>query len=191
MGIDPGPSWTGIVVRCGNELLQHRVLANTGRHPRDHGVTDDYLDTIIRSVNELGEFCAVRDLSLRVAVEGVSTPTGHAKGGFVKPRDLLGLGIMFGWLRGVWPDAVVVAPNSHGGGLLAGYPTDLVTDGERRHGLNRPAPTSALIRHARSAWDVTLGAERGAWQLPATAGYIKGLGKPRRLATEQRQTAEA
>ncbi|MCD5310935.1 hypothetical protein [Kineosporia babensis] len=142
------------------------MVANEGRHPKEHGVTSEYLALVDEGVFSLLAVAAEHCVKPQFAVEGVSTPRGHAKGGFVKPRDLAGLGIVFGWVLGAYPDAVVVAPDSHGQGLLRSYPDALVTAAERRGGLDRPAGSSALLRHARSSWDVTLNAEKQArWQV--------------------------
>lgn len=163
LGIDPGSAWTGLAVRHGDQFLGGQVIHNDDPIP-GHGVGDSYLNAVMREVYQLMAMVVRSHPATRwvVAIEGVIVPAGFADGKkrFVSPKDILGLGIVYGYLRGALPDARTVQPNHHGYGLLAGYPEQLVTPGERRAGLNREAPQNSKMRHIRSAWDVTISAER-------------------------------
>lgn len=169
LGIDPGPSWTGLALRSGRDLLGHRVIRNGPRvdagksgPKRDHGVGWDYLAEILAAVDGLSA------PGTRHAIEAAICPAPFAGGkkSFIPPRDILGLGLVFGALWANWPHAIVVQPGGNGSGLLASYPDGLVSAVEKRHGLNRPAPQSSELRHARSGWDISLEAEKIArWQV--------------------------
>lgn len=172
LGIDPGPVWTGLVVRLGPLALAPRVLHND-RPASGHGVTDAYLAEVVTAVRTVQIGIAEHYPAARLvtAIEGVNVPGGFKDGKqqFAQPKDILGLGIIYGHLRAVFPEALVAQPNKHGHGLLAGYPENLVTQGERRAGLNRAAPQKTEMRHCRSAYDVTLTAERIAGRRPVAA----------------------
>ncbi len=169
-GIDPGPSWTGIVARCTTDpmtAISPEVVEND-RPKTGHGVTDVYLDAVSDAVLVMLTRLSITHpgIPVTLAVEGVNVPSGfpdkRGQRRFVAPRDMIGLGIVYGWVRGQHPDAVVVPPDHHGYGMLGSYPDALITAGERRGGLDRIAPQNSKLRHARSAWDVTLSAARTA-----------------------------
>lgn len=170
VGVDPGPSYTGVVVRSGRVLLWHRVVTNQPRvdaglraGKQDHGVGPDYLDAVMAAADAAAAVAAEHAPSPSFALEGAVAPGGFNAGKkeFARPKDVLGLGIVLGFVLARLPGAVLVRPRGHGAELLAGYPEDLVTAGERRAGVNRSAKSAtSLLRHCRSAWDVTLSAEQ-------------------------------
>jgi hypothetical protein len=170
VGIDPGPSTTGLVARWRDTLLSFAivtrdpsktlasyarlVLDRAGGHPGSvagraervchHGETDGVL----------------------WAVEDYQTPTPHL--GEVAPQQMVETCWLVGYLtaalreetpQGPRPDAarvVLVAPAAHGRQPYGTYPDELVTDGERRqpNWRLRTAGRSTLVSHARSAWDI-------------------------------------
>lgn len=155
LGVDPGGRHTGAVVRHGQQLLAHTVLeVAADREP----LTRSHVLAVARQCSDLlwGVMEAGSWPSVLVAVEGLVDPNPHL--GVINLRHLLGTAtVLGGLLAWSWPMAtrvVTVRPGNNGSGLLAAYPPALVTDGERRKGLARKAGDSALIRHARSAWDV-------------------------------------
>jgi hypothetical protein len=175
IGVDPGCRTTGIVARAGRGPDAECRYDQTITHDRPdtgHGVTPGYLRAVTAAIAAVHDRLAVdliRDgvyestsdawRAIHVTAEDVNVPSGHARGGFAHPRDLIGLGVIVGYLTAELTP-LLVPPNSHGKGLLAGYPPALVSDAERRRGLNRQAGESSSLRHVRSAWDVTLTAER-------------------------------
>lgn len=157
IGVDPGARWTGIVVRSSADLWWHIVIDRD-----DCDGWPGYLDAV-----ETGMQAASREAHggpdpVTWRVESVVGPVGYE---FVRPADLIGLGITEGWVRRVvtvvdpWAQPVLVRPSGHGHKPLSTYPRALVTDTEARYAdrhrsWHRPAGQNAVIRHARSAWDV-------------------------------------
>lgn len=155
VGVDPGSTETGIVTRRGTHLLWHAVIVRD--HDEDHGqgvgVGPGYLSAVLAAVNTARYLAAG---PAGIAVELVVPPTAYINGKrkFTNPEHAIATGIVLGAVLARHPDAVRVRPDSHGKGALLTYPAALVTHGERRLGLQRPAGDSALIHHCRSAWDV-------------------------------------
>ena len=170
VGIDPGARSTGIICRRGRTLVLHEVVER-GADETEIGPGPIYLASVCDTVARL--FCDV-GVSLmrltgqsgfpRVAVEGVRRPNPHVNRRNGKattdPTAIIGTAMVLGAILNGSPDAVIVPPGDNGSGILASYPAGLVTDAERRQGLNRPAGQSATIRHCRSAWDVSIRAEQ-------------------------------
>lgn len=154
VGVDPGARWTGVITRGpGDVLVSRRVVDRTKVDPDSTRVTPAYLDAVVEAV------LAARDAGgtgTTVAVEDVVSPIGYE---FVRPSDLIGLGVVVGCLLGRFPELVLVRPGKHGQRPLHTYPLELTTPAERAHATRahtwgRPAPRNSDIRHARSAWDV-------------------------------------
>lgn len=157
IGVDPGYA-TGFAVRRGGALLAWDIVTARGPVGPGEVLNVATLDRIVAVVVRLAGV-AVKDAPgevVRVAVEGLNRPGGFIGGNrtFVRPGDLLAPAVVLGLIRGVWPTAYVVPPARHGRDLLGAYPPDLITPGERRHGIDRAAPQSSSVRHARSAWDI-------------------------------------
>jgi hypothetical protein len=159
LGIDPGGRHMGVVLQTADNLLSHLVVeVAKGKEP----LTRRHLrDAVAAAESLVLDLVGGEARQLVVAVESVVQPGGFRNGRRdpINMHHLIGTATLYGaLLQHTWPgDAVVVSvpPNHHGSGALASYPAALVTDAERRKGLNRPAGQSALIRHARSAWDVS------------------------------------
>lgn len=161
IGIDPGKD-TGIVVRDGDQIVWWTVVE--GDKPTENEILSDR--TIADIEDGLGDACREAQHYLtcwdrsgqtfRIAAEGVVRPNSHHKGkkAFIDPWAVAVPALALGVVRCAVPVDVIVPPNGHGSNWLATYPPELVTDAERRHGLNRPGGNSATVRHARSGWDV-------------------------------------
>lgn len=159
LGVDPGVTDTGLVLRAGPDLLAWRVVhrgVDESIAPGRRGIRvgPAYLAAVgaaMDTLTGLGEEHGV----VRVACEWVNAPEGHAKRGHVQPRDLVALSIVAGYVVGhATSDVTLVLPARHGQNPLVTYPAELVTPGERRQGLYRKAGEWTQVSHAREAWDV-------------------------------------
>ena len=165
VGVDPGSRSTGITARNGHDVVAWDVVERSADET-EVGPGVDYIRAVLAGINSmhttvLDTVPALR--MVRFAVEGVRRPNPHVNRRNGKattdPTGVIGAAMVLG---AVLADlaAIVVPPGGNGSGLLASYPHALVTDAERRKGVNRPAGQSAAIRHARSAWDVSVKAEQ-------------------------------
>lgn len=165
IGIDPGARSTGVTARLDFDVVAWDVVER-GADETEVGPGVDYIRAVLAGIH--GMYTTVLDTvpalrMVRFAVEGVRRPNPHVNRRNGKattdPTAIIGAAMVLG---AVLADraAIVVPPGGNGSGLLASYPHVLVTDAERRKGVNRPAGQSATIRHARSAWDVSVKAER-------------------------------
>lgn len=156
IGIDPGGTWTGIVLRDGGELVGWDVIRRDGDETT-LGPGPRYVDQVVASV---GELVRGRD-GVRVAMEDVTPPTGFAGGrrAPIDPAHVMGLAYVAGGVASRLAPLVVPA-GKNGGRPLSMYPAELVTHAERirKHpqGLHRAAGRGCADgrHHARSAWDV-------------------------------------
>lgn len=170
VGVDPGARATGITVRVGREYVWHTIVVRD-RDETEVGPGPVYVSAVARVVG-----AAISDghahveertghaSVYRVAVEGVRRPNPHVNRrngkAVTDPTGIIGAALVLGGILAAYPHAVIVPPGNNGSGLLAAYPAQLVTAAERRLGLDRPAGQSSDLRHARSAWDVSLVAEQ-------------------------------
>lgn len=136
VGVDPGGTWTGLVARRADQLLDAAVLR------RETGEPD--IRWIGRIMQEIETLVAGGGASPVVAIESVVAPTGRL--GMISLEGLLGAAMVFGAVLGEYPEAVTVSPGGHGSAVLAAYPPGLRAGGETA-GTGRR-------RHARSAWDI-------------------------------------
>jgi hypothetical protein len=151
IGVDPGARFTAATLRDGRNLIDFRVIERV-EDETEIGVGPRYWDEITYAVEELHRHTS----RPRIAVEGVRPPNSHHQGQkkFTRPIDVMALAATFAAVLTRCPGATIVPPDGNGSGMLAGYPEELVTAGERRHGLMREAPHSSKISHARSGWDI-------------------------------------
>lgn len=179
VGVDPGSRDTAIVTRVGAELVAFAIIERVMDEAPGHGVGAAYIEQVCEAVDD-ARLAAVFDPEgrrrrVRLGIEGLVPPTGFRGGKvqFANPRDLIAVALVVGGLLRENPDAILVRPDSHGRRALITYPQAIVTPGEAARGLRRAAPQNTRMRHARSAWDITLSAERLA-NLPAA---LAGAGR--------------
>lgn len=142
VGIDPGGRYTGVVVRRGNDLLDHRTYTRPG--------TDDLPERsfLRRLMLELMDLVELHDAA--VAVEGVQKPspfmgkTGNVS--FSNVTGILGTAAVWGAVMAILP-AVVIPPGGNGSGPMRAYPVELRPTTGKGAGKDK-------LRHERSAWDV-------------------------------------
>lgn len=151
IGIDPGGRTTGLVIRDGRTVLHHTLVVREGQ-------MDPYLDDLLNTVHE----ALVRAPDSYVAVEGLNPPTPHL--GMTSVGWLMDTAQVLGAVRTHW-DCTVVPPAKHGkvpdiaqpaldAYMAQHYPAELL--GPRELG----GKYGGKLRHARSAWDVSVTAER-------------------------------
>lgn len=142
LGVDPGGSYTALVVREGDKVISSTCLARAGL------TVDDWIEAVL---TELADVTWKHDPDVDlVAVEGVHPPTPHM--GTISVGGLIGcaavLGAVVAWC---WTDqlpCVVVPPGKHGSGPAHAYPPSLVGRRPTRF------PGSGPRKHEQSAWDV-------------------------------------
>lgn len=149
VGIDPGGTNTGIVVREGDRLWFASTLHRALRP------LPEYIADVLRVVDE-----AQHRPGLPIAVEDVTPPTGFRNGqrAPIDPASLIGTAAVLGAVLARYPDAVVVPPGGHGSGPAGAYPPELI-------GPREGKALTGRLRHCRSAWDVA-----GAARLVARIG---------------------
>lgn len=138
LGVDPGGTWTGLVARRGEDLVEFSVLRRPAGQDDRTWVTRVLEETrILASLRRTGE-------PLVVAVESLNPPIGRM--GMISLAGLIGAAAVYGALLGEYPSAVTVSPGGHGSAPLGAYPLAL-------RGAREKTGTGRW-RHARSAWDV-------------------------------------
>lgn len=156
IGVDPGARFCGVILRLGLDCLGSRTVERE-EDETEIGVGPIFWAEISRSITALAGASVKGGYGApRVAIEGVRAPGGFRDGKkqFAKPVDILALGATFGAIYNEHPDAVIIAPESNGRGMLAAYPENLVTRAEARLGLRREARMGSKVSHCRSAFDV-------------------------------------
>lgn len=168
IGIDPGGRDTGVVALDRTRVDVPRLITgvvvtrevdeDTVDQTRGVEIGPRYLAQVLDAVD--GAIAAVECVRVRLAVETVVPPNPHVTRrdgrSLTNPKDAIAAAIVLGAVLARWPVAVRVPPSRNGAALLATYPPEFVTAGERRLGLNRPAQHNARVCHLRSAWDVAL-----------------------------------
>jgi hypothetical protein len=166
IGIDPGHTWTGLVLRDGNEIVAQRTLERAQVEgsicvgPRWFDEITHAIDiqqrTAARAIQELGRTWG------GMAIEGVEAACGFRDGKkqFARPEHLMGLAATWGAIVARYPDITNVPPGGNGSELLVTYPEALITPAEKRKGLMRKALKGSKVSHCRSAFDVARKAEQ-------------------------------
>jgi len=153
VGVDPGGSWTGIVVRRGGDAVWvdacHRGPSMTDA--AWFGYLRQVLDAAVAEARSLAGGAGL------VAVEDVVAPNPHVR--VTNVGALLATAKVVGMVLTLHPSAVLVRPGGHGSAPLSSYPPNLV-GGRERAGAGR-------LKHARSAYDVA-GAGLVQWRLDTT-----------------------
>jgi len=161
IGIDPGPKYTGVVVRQGEEVLH----ASTYVRPKDMlpitwavTVTNLVLTDVIAKYPEA-----------KVGIEGVTVPNAYNGGklAMINPKSTIHLGIVVGAFAFALPDAVIVRPGKNGSQPV--YPACL--SGRRPSELAGTNAGAGTRNHEKSAYDV--------------AGLAEGLHNDRYKLDEQ------
>lgn len=158
VGVDPGARTTAIVAvdTKTHDVLGLVLVKNTGTLLP---LPTDYLRAIAADVNQL----AKRHNADAVHVEGVNRPSWHmggkAKGAATDPTGLLGAAQVLGAVIASTTRTVhVIPPGRNGSRPMGAYPEALVSDGERRKQGWQTRVGTGQLRHARSAFDVAMGA---------------------------------
>ena len=169
LGIDPGARGTGFALRDLDDLCHwHHVVDAKDLDP------DKWIEALQTAIGEALDRCAYANAEAFVSVEDVAPPRAFKDGKLtpVRPADLIRTGFAVGLVvalvkavTGAAPE--MIPPNKHGHRPLSSYPRDLVTPGEvstrtRCGTWDETAGQSAMVRHARSAWDVAGSAIQGA-----------------------------
>lgn len=156
IGVDPGATRSGIVLREGNTLHAWVVIVREDLET-ELGPGPLYIQRLHRAINHIATVSREKDLGTPyIAIEGARPPNSHHNGkvSFIDVVHPMALAYTLGAVHALWPDAVIVPPGGNGSGILATYPPAIVSAPERRMGLNRQAPSRSVVSHARSAWDV-------------------------------------
>lgn len=160
---DPGET-TAVIARDGDKAIAHELIHRALDEWPGHGIGPVFLAHVTTRIHDFRARVAEAypGRVIRLAIEGVNVPGGFKDGkrAFVHPRDLITVSLITGALIGEFPQAIIVPPGGNGSGLLASYPPEFVTPGELARGLDRQALQNTKERHLRSAWDVSLVAER-------------------------------
>jgi hypothetical protein len=156
VGIDPGPSTTGIVARRGDRLLGHAALE------RLEQPLAAYAEHVLDETDRIAHHHILPYGIDLYAVEGFNPPTPHLSTVAIETVThtawLVGfLQSGFTWLTAV--DTVLVPPGQHGRGPYCSYPDELKTAAEQRQPRLKAAGRSSLVSHCRSAWDIAGAAE--------------------------------
>lgn len=158
IGVDPGARTTAIVAvdTKTHDVLGLVLVKNTGTLLP---LPTDYLRAVAADVNRLAEQHNADD----VHVEGVNRPSWHmggkSKGAATDPTGLLGAAQVLGAVIASTARTVhVIPPGRNGSRPMGAYPAPLVSDGERRKQGWQTRVGTGQLRHARSAFDVAMGA---------------------------------
>lgn len=172
IAVDPGPRWTGIVVRRGSELLAHDVLDRRDR-PTPVGADvlsiDPPVDAWALEAARIALSHVRRQAVIHVvAVEQIVAPHAHHRGKvkLIDPGPSIDAALIAGVVLGLLADyavlgALMVPPDGFGAPVPAGtspkiarqilearYPAELIGARETTGG------GKAKIQHARAAWDL-------------------------------------
>lgn len=158
VGVDPGARTTAIVAVDTKDQTVLGMLLIRNKGPL-LPLPTDYLRAVAADVNRLAE----KHNADAVHVEGVNRPSWHvggkAKGAATDPTGLLGAAQVLGAVIASTDRTVhVIPPGRNGSRPMAAYPAPLVSDGERRKQGWQTRVGTGQLRHARSAFDVAMGA---------------------------------
>lgn len=158
VGVDPGARTTAIVAVDTKDQTVLGMLLIRNKGPL-LPLPTDYLRAIAADVNQL----AKQHNADAVHVEGVNRPSWHmggkSKGAATDPTGLLGAAQVLGAVVATTDLPVhVIPPGRNGSRPMGAYPAPLVSDGERRKQGWQTRVGTGQLRHARSAFDVAMGA---------------------------------
>lgn len=152
IGVDPGSRYTGLVIRLGDQVVNHAVL-DSGEKRKRALPPAAYMIDVTEWMLAAHAHVVGLGHEVVVAVEGLVPPSMFMgargnKAPLTDPATHMGLSMVFGGVIRAFPAAVEVRPGAHGSNPLQTYPSELV--GIREKGLFG----SGILGHARSAWDV-------------------------------------
>ena len=145
LGVDPGQTSCGLVVRDGATLITHATVIRNKSWDRGEWV-DHCLTEALDLLPESGG-------PHLTAIEDVNTPNAYHEGRkqIISPVSAIETALLAGaFLAWRWYDdgpTVLVPPNRNGQGPLTGYPEPLRPTRGKGAGADN-------LRHCRSAWDV-------------------------------------
>lgn len=147
LGVDPGARYTGVVLRDGDAVLHASTLV------RSQDMTSG-TEWALKVVQEVEAIHASYDLSIPVAIEGISDPKGfqHGKQAAINPKDIIRAGIVLGALVQRYPDSHIVKPGNNGSQHYTHYPDVLI--GRRPAELPGNSNSAGTRNHEQSAYDV-------------------------------------
>lgn len=152
IGVDPGSRYTGLVVRLGNDVVDHAVLESTHDQGNRRAIPPmTYVREVIAWVDALKAHVESFGHDVAVGCEGVKAPNMYhdgEKAPLTDPATHMGVAMVFSGVMVAFPDAIEVRPGGHGENLLRSYPAELIGPREKR------AFGSGILGHARSAWDI-------------------------------------
>jgi hypothetical protein len=168
VGVDPGPSFTAIVARAGEQLLTARVfdrdrllppLVNGDPLARRKVWAGTVLCALQETLSDVAGDCALPSAQAAIdegvivlGVEDVVAPNRYAgraagaRDGIANVGPILETAVLLGVLLCAYQNLTFVRPRRNGQGPATAYPEGI-----------RPRPRRPLggpSEHARSAWDV-------------------------------------
>lgn len=152
IGLDPGARNTGIIAIQDDGHIMAVTVTNSGALLP---VPADYLADVI---GETLRLLTHDPLNPTIRVESITRPNWHVGkgqggGSASNPEALLGTAQVLGAVMAHF-DCELIPPGRNGSKPLGAYPTDLVSDAERRKEGWEQRVGGGKLRHVRSAWDV-------------------------------------
>lgn len=146
IGIDPGASYIGVVVRENNIPL----YSATFMRPKDMNP----LKWASYSANLVVKEVVSQHPDAKVGIESVTPPNSHNQGklSLNNPKWVIYLGMVAGAFVALLPDAVCVRPGKNGSQPTDTYPKELI--GRRPKDLPGSNGGAGTRNHEKSAWDV-------------------------------------
>lgn len=150
LGVDPGARETGLVLARGRDLLGHDVVIGAEKiTARGCPIYGTYLHQVVAAMDELLERAGLLAPAV-VAVESLRPPSPHM--GLTNVAGAMATAAVIGavveWANKRLLELLLVEPAELGKSPLQAYPAEL-------RGV-RETKGTGILRHARSAWDVTL-----------------------------------
>ncbi|SNS59126.1 hypothetical protein [Rhodococcoides kyotonense] len=182
LGIDPGAvatGWALMRLDRGRSPVFLDAATTARSKPADYRPTQhlpveaDYLKKlaatgalVARTAREAATANGRPVAPIVVGIEGITRPNWHMNGrAAANPEALIAAAIVLGniqaWATTQFGPYTEIPPGGNGSAPLGTYPTQLVSDAERRKANWHAAiGASGKLRHQRSAWDVALTAAR-------------------------------
>jgi hypothetical protein len=147
IGIDPGASYVGVVIREEDTLLWSATFVR----PKDMTDPLEWSTYVSHRVQK-----EVIDLNpeAKIGLESVTTPNSHHQGrlALINPKSTINLAMVAGAINALNPEATRVRPGKNGSQPVETYPTELC--GRRPKTLPGFVEGAKTRNHEKSAWDV-------------------------------------